>query len=162
MSKKSQSLSNPNETWWKWLTHETIVFIMFHQNWTKIVDFLITANFGTCAVFSCSDFIRNINKEASMLLSKEHWSQCSLSYQRQAALRTLLFGWCVLLRYRTTYLALQQSSVPEKRCIRPHCVLSYFWKYLPIHFELEVKFHLRNLGLANTVWWKWTLTLISK
>ena len=42
---------NPNETWWKLLAHEEIIFNKFHEDWTKIVDFLLMAKFWTCLVF---------------------------------------------------------------------------------------------------------------
>ena len=58
-NKNPQFLSNPYETWWKWLPHEVIIFTKFHKDWTKIVDFLLMANFWTCEVFSCSDFRLN-------------------------------------------------------------------------------------------------------
>ena len=32
-------MSNPCETWWKWLPHELIIFTKFHEHWTKIVDY---------------------------------------------------------------------------------------------------------------------------
>ena len=43
--KNSQFLSNPFETLGKLLPHEEIIFIKFHDDWTKIVDFLLMANF---------------------------------------------------------------------------------------------------------------------
>ena len=39
--KNSQFLSNPHET----LSHEIIIFTKFHEDWTKIVDFLLMSNF---------------------------------------------------------------------------------------------------------------------
>ena len=36
-----QFLSNPHETWKKWLTHKAIIFPKFHEDWKKIVDFLL-------------------------------------------------------------------------------------------------------------------------
>ena len=53
--KNQQFFSNPNETWWKWLSHEAIIFTKFHEDWTKIVDFLLMAKFWTCLVFFYSD-----------------------------------------------------------------------------------------------------------
>ena len=44
-------MSNLHETWWKWLSHEAIIFTKFHKDWTKIVEFLSTANFWKCAIF---------------------------------------------------------------------------------------------------------------
>ena len=49
--KNPQFLSNPYETWWKWLPHEAIIFTKFHEDGTKIVDFLLLANFWKCPVF---------------------------------------------------------------------------------------------------------------
>ena len=49
--KNPQFLSNLHETWWKWLSHEAIIFTKFHKDWTKIMDFLLMANFWTCPVF---------------------------------------------------------------------------------------------------------------
>ena len=40
-----QFLSYPHETWWKWLPHEVIIFTKFHEDRTKIVGFLLMANF---------------------------------------------------------------------------------------------------------------------
>ena len=31
----------PKETWEKYLPHEVIIFLKFHKNWAKIVDFLL-------------------------------------------------------------------------------------------------------------------------
>ena len=50
LMKNSQFLSNPHET------HEVIIFIKFHKDWTKNVESSLMANFWTCHVFS-SDFI---------------------------------------------------------------------------------------------------------
>ena len=50
-SKKSTVLSNPNETWRKWLSHKEVIFTKFHEDWTKIIDFLLVAKFWTCLVF---------------------------------------------------------------------------------------------------------------
>ena len=41
----------PNETWWKLLPHEVIIFTKFYEDWTKNVDFLLMANFWTWALF---------------------------------------------------------------------------------------------------------------
>ena len=46
-----------NETWWKWLLHEAIIFTKFHEDWTKVADFLLMANFWTCAVFSLRPYM---------------------------------------------------------------------------------------------------------
>ena len=54
--KNPQFSSYPHETWWKWLPQEIIVFTNFHEDWTKIVDFLLMANFWMSAVFSYSVF----------------------------------------------------------------------------------------------------------
>ena len=62
-NKKPQFSSNPYETWWKWLPLYIITFTKFHEDWTKNVDFLLMANFWTCAVFSYSDFTFNGNFE---------------------------------------------------------------------------------------------------
>ena len=32
-------------------TYEAIIFIKFYKDWTKIVDFLLMANFLTCSIF---------------------------------------------------------------------------------------------------------------
>ena len=37
-------LSNHYETWWKWLPHNLNFFTKFHENQTKILDFLLTTN----------------------------------------------------------------------------------------------------------------------
>ena len=36
-----QFLSYPHETWWKWSSHEVIIFTKFHEDKAKIVDFLL-------------------------------------------------------------------------------------------------------------------------
>ena len=46
-----QFLSNPHEIWLQWLPHEVINFPKFQEDWTKIVDFLLMANFWKCPVF---------------------------------------------------------------------------------------------------------------
>ena len=46
----------PHETWSKSLTHEVINLTKFHEDRAKIVEFLLIANFGMCAVFFYSDF----------------------------------------------------------------------------------------------------------
>ena len=48
-------MSNPHETWSKWLPHEAITLPKFHVNGTKIVDFLSMANFWMCVDFFYSD-----------------------------------------------------------------------------------------------------------
>ena len=48
-------MSNPHETLWKQLTYELTIFTKFHEDRTKIVDFLLMANFWVCLVFSYSD-----------------------------------------------------------------------------------------------------------
>ena len=49
--KNPQSLSNLHKTWWKWLPHDAIISTKLHKDWTKIVDFLLMANFWMCPVF---------------------------------------------------------------------------------------------------------------
>ena len=56
MSKSWPLIKNPYETWWKYSTHEAIIFTKFHKDWRKIVDFLFMAKFLTCPSFFCSDF----------------------------------------------------------------------------------------------------------
>ena len=46
-----------HETWSKLVPHELIILTKFHKDRAKIVDFLLIANFGMCAVFFYSDFI---------------------------------------------------------------------------------------------------------
>ena len=31
--KNQKILSNPDETWWKWLAHDDIIFTKFHEDW---------------------------------------------------------------------------------------------------------------------------------
>merc|ERR1712020_299721 len=62
--KNPQFLSYPHETWSKLLPHEVIILTKFHEDRTKIVDFLLMSNFGTCLVFFSPDFMvtsRSIN-----------------------------------------------------------------------------------------------------
>ena len=49
--KNPQVLFYSHETWWKWLSHVMIIFTKFHEYRTKIVDFLLRANFWKCPVF---------------------------------------------------------------------------------------------------------------
>ena len=39
LMKNSHILSNPHETWRKQSPHESIIFIKFHADWIKNVDF---------------------------------------------------------------------------------------------------------------------------
>jgi len=48
--KNPQFSSHPYEIW-KWLPHMIIFFTKFHEDWTKIVDFLLMGNFRACPVF---------------------------------------------------------------------------------------------------------------
>ena len=43
--KDPQFLSNPQETWWKYLPHEVIIFSKFHEDRTKNVDLFINGQF---------------------------------------------------------------------------------------------------------------------
>ena len=49
--KNPQFLSNPNETWWKYLSHEVTILTKFHEDWRKDVDFLLNVNFWMWALF---------------------------------------------------------------------------------------------------------------
>ena len=42
---------NSHETLWKWLPYEVMIFTKFHEDTTKIVDFLLVANFWVCPIF---------------------------------------------------------------------------------------------------------------
>ena len=53
-------MSNPYETWWKWLTHDVINFTKFHEDWTKIVDFLLRVNFWMCPGFFAQTLLKSI------------------------------------------------------------------------------------------------------
>ena len=57
--KNLQFLSNPHETWLKWLPHELILFTKFHEDWTKIVEFLLMANLWTWSLFYVPDHSPN-------------------------------------------------------------------------------------------------------
>ena len=54
--KDQQFCNNSHRTLRNLLPHEVTIFIKFHEDWSKIVDFLLMSNFWTCAVFSYSDF----------------------------------------------------------------------------------------------------------
>ena len=43
--KPPQFLSFVYETWWKYSSHELIIFIKLHEKRTKSVDFLLLVNF---------------------------------------------------------------------------------------------------------------------
>ena len=49
--KDPRFLSNAYETWRKRLSREAIIFTKFNDDWTKILDFLLLANFWMFAVF---------------------------------------------------------------------------------------------------------------
>ena len=51
INKNPQFLSYPHETWWKWLPHEVIILTKFYEDRTKIVDFLLMANYWVCSNF---------------------------------------------------------------------------------------------------------------
>ena len=57
--KNPQFLSYPYETWWKLLTLDVITFTKFHEVRTKIVDFLLMANFWKCPVFLPQTLVQN-------------------------------------------------------------------------------------------------------
>ena len=68
----SFSFSDPHETWWKWLTHEAIIFTKFHGDWTKNV-----ANFWMCADF----FVQTLDRFFFFLFWTKYYTsrlQCSL------------------------------------------------------------------------------------
>ena len=48
--------SYPHETLWKWLSHEVMIFTMFHKDVTKNLDFSLLTNFWECLFFISSDF----------------------------------------------------------------------------------------------------------
>ena len=54
--KSPQFFSYPHETWWKLIPHKVIIFTKFHEDRTKIEDFLSMASFWKCAAFFSSDF----------------------------------------------------------------------------------------------------------
>ena len=73
INKNPQFLSNPYETWWKWLSNEAIIFTKFHEDWTKIMDFLPMANFWECLVFFTQSLQSALSKEECQpLFTKFH------------------------------------------------------------------------------------------
>ena len=56
ITKRSTFLSNSHETLWKWLSHEVMIFTMFHKDVTKNLDFSLLTNFWECLFFISSDF----------------------------------------------------------------------------------------------------------
>ena len=56
---------------WKWLPYKVIIFTKFHEDWTKIVDFLLMANFWVCLI---SFFLRLYKKSSDItnLITKFH------------------------------------------------------------------------------------------
>ena len=52
--KNPQFLYYSHETWSKWSTHELITLTKFHEDTTKIIDFLLTATFELCPIFYAS------------------------------------------------------------------------------------------------------------
>ena len=41
------------------MPYEVLILTKFHEDWTKIEEILLIANFWMCAVFFCSVFILN-------------------------------------------------------------------------------------------------------
>ena len=41
----------PYEIWWKYSSHEIIIFTKFYEDWTKDVDFLLKVNFWMWVLF---------------------------------------------------------------------------------------------------------------
>ena len=92
-------MSYPHETWWKWLPHEVIIFTKFHEDRTKIMDFLLMANFWKCPVSFAPDFI-NIAMRPAQFCSpqcvKQTLSLHGLSTASLPVLSTSLLrvAWC--------------------------------------------------------------------
>ena len=57
-----QLLSNLNETWWKYSSHEYFMLLEFQPGWIKIVDFLLIAKFWAILLFFGSPSKYNIFK----------------------------------------------------------------------------------------------------
>ena len=55
--KNPQFLSNPHETLSKWSTHEVNIFTKFHEDQTRIVDFLPMVNFWMCPFLSSDSIL---------------------------------------------------------------------------------------------------------
>ena len=72
--KNPQFLSYPHEIWWKWLPHEVIIFTKFHEDRTKIVDFLLMANFWKCPFFA-SDFKKFFSAKCRLCNFYSFWLQ---------------------------------------------------------------------------------------
>ena len=68
--KKSTFFVDPCEIWWKWSPHEMIIFIKFHEDWTKTVDFSLTANIWKCLVFFLQTFRLFANHTIRWLLKE--------------------------------------------------------------------------------------------
>ena len=50
--KNPQFLANQAQTLAIWPNHEMVILTKFHNNWTKIVDFSLIANFKASSIFS--------------------------------------------------------------------------------------------------------------
>ena len=76
-------MSNPHETLWKWYHHELIIFTKFHQDWTKSVDFLTTANFWTLLGFFTQTLLSSQNKSNGQIrANKISITNLSLYFQQ--------------------------------------------------------------------------------
>ena len=69
--KNPQFFPNHYETWPPWPTHELLILTKFHNDWVKIVDFLIIAYFRACVIFYNSVFKCLISKYPKRKLLKE-------------------------------------------------------------------------------------------
>ena len=64
--KNPQFLSYPHETWQKYSPHEVIIFTKFHEDRTKIVDFLSMANFWKCPVLFLQTLLYRLDEKIKM------------------------------------------------------------------------------------------------
>ena len=51
ITKNLQFLNNHHETLAKFNTHEMLILRKFHNDWIKILDFLLSVNIIACALF---------------------------------------------------------------------------------------------------------------
>ena len=110
ISKNPYFLSNLHETWWKWLSHEAIIFTNFHKDWTKIVDFLVIGNFLVCPVFLFRLYnIKRVGNDQRILIWTTLWCFLTADYNDNSRYNDFL----VLLRWLGHFFCCRNSSTPK-------------------------------------------------
>ena len=67
-----QFFPNPHETLGKLLPHEVIISTNFHEDWTKIVDFSLMADFERVSFFFLGLYYRKCFKDSKLSDKRQH------------------------------------------------------------------------------------------